>query len=138
MWKRLNAWFASRADVGLLVARLWIGGAMITHGVAKVLDLGAFSEKVARLGFPFAGVLGPFAALSETLGAALLLLGLLTRPAAVALTLTMLGAAFGVHWNDPFTKKELALTYATISLALLFTGPGRFSLDRVLFGREFR
>jgi putative oxidoreductase len=38
-------------------------------------------------------------------------------------------AAFVQHGQDPFARKELALVYAVPLLALLFTGPGRYSLD---------
>jgi putative oxidoreductase len=47
----------------------------------------------------------------------------------VFVLVTMLVAAFHVHATDPFSKKELALAYATAALAILLAGPGRLSLD---------
>jgi putative oxidoreductase len=41
----------------------------------------------------------------------------------------MLVAAFVVHGDDPWSKKELALLYAIPFLTLGLTGPGRFSID---------
>lgn len=137
MWSRFNRWLESQSDVGLLLIRLWVGGAMLTHGIGKIRDLDKFVGRVAR-DFPFAEILGPFAAFSETIGAVMIMLGLLTRPAAIALVATMLGAGLVTHWADPFSKKELALTYAAATGALVFAGSGKFSLDRLLFGRSWR
>jgi putative oxidoreductase len=41
----------------------------------------------------------------------------------------MFVAAFIIHGQDSFQKQELALAYLAAYVALLFTGPGRFSLD---------
>ena len=41
----------------------------------------------------------------------------------------MLVAAFIVHGEDPFQKKEFALLYAVPFLMLIFTGAGAFSVD---------
>jgi uncharacterized membrane protein YphA (DoxX/SURF4 family) len=40
-----------------------------------------------------------------------------------------------VHATDPYQKKELALAYVVIGLAILIAGPGRFSLDALLARR---
>ena len=55
--------------------------------------------------------------------------GFLFRLALVPLVITMFVAAFIIHGQDPFQKQELALAYLAAYVALLFTGPGRFSLD---------
>lgn len=86
--------------------------------------------------FPLAEVLGPSAALSEFAGGLLVALGLFTRPAAASVLLTMLGAAFVVHGDDPFARKELALAYAVAALALVIAGGGRWSVDGVVWGRR--
>ena len=56
--------------------------------------------------------------------------------AAVPLLVTMLVAAFVVHADDPWGKKEFALLYAIPALSLIFTGGGRFSLDQVIRNRR--
>lgn len=128
--RRLNATSPLSADLGLLIVRLWFGGVMAAaHGYGKVMNISGFSENVAKMGFPMPTVLGSAAALSEFVGGILLALGLMTRPAAGALLGTMIVAAFVVHADDPFAKKEFALCYGAAALALLLSGPGRFSID---------
>jgi putative oxidoreductase len=42
----------------------------------------------------------------------------------------MLVAAFIVHLDDPFKRKELALLYLVGFLVVLLMGPGKYSLDK--------
>ncbi|MCA9628788.1 MAG: DoxX family protein [Myxococcales bacterium] len=135
--KRLARQNPLTTDLGLLVLRLWFGLTMaVAHGYGKLMNLGEFSAKVAKLGIPLPGVLGPAAGLSEFLGGILLAVGLATRVSAVTLTGTMTVAAFVVHGNDPFQRKELAFCYGFAALALLLAGPGRFSADARLLARK--
>lgn len=124
-------------DAGLLLLRLGFGLTLaFGHGLNKALELGKFIDSVARNGFPFPQLMGPIAMLSEFAGGILLALGLFTRPAALCVVGTMLGAAFQVHGASPFSKKELALAYALVAAVLLVTGPGRHSLDARLDKRR--
>ena len=123
-------------DLALLLLRLGFGASMaLAHGLGKVKDLAGFTAGVAARGVPIPELLGPAAALSELVGGLLLALGLLTRPAAGFVLATMAVAAFHVHGNDPFARKELALAHGLVALALAIGGPGRFSLDARLFGQ---
>ena len=54
---------------------------------------------------------------------------LLTRLALGPLLIFFVVAAFVQNASEPFGAKELALAYGVPFLALLFTGPGRYSLD---------
>ena len=126
-----------QADIGLLVTRLVFGLTMaFGHGLGKVSDLGKFTEGVASRGMFLPEVMGPLAALSEFAGGILVAIGLLTRASALTLVTTMLVAAFYIHADDPFGKKEMAILYAAFFLGVLIAGPGRYSLDRVLWGRR--
>jgi putative oxidoreductase len=123
-------------DAAILIIRLCFGLTLaFAHGASKVANLWSFAGKVAEKGVPLASVLGPAAALSEFVGGLLLAVGLVTRPAAVFVLITMLVAALHFHAADPFSKKELALSYAAVALALLVAGPGRFSVDARLARR---
>jgi putative oxidoreductase len=120
-------------DIGLLILRLGVGGfILVAHGWGKLVG---FGDLAAR--FPDPIGLGPTSSLAlavfaEALCGLLLVLGLGTRFAAVPLLVTMLVAAFVVHADDPWAKKELALLYAVPFLTLVFTGGGRFALERVI------
>lgn len=71
---------------------------------------------------------------AEFFGGLALLVGLLVRPAALVLAFTMLVAMFSVHWvNGLFMANngyEFALSLLAVSLALLGTGGGKWSLDQ--------
>lgn len=120
-------------DIGLLVLRLGIGLLMLFgHGLAKLTGFdslsGSFPDPIG-VGAQSSLLL---AVLTEVFFSVLLALGLLSRPAALGLLTTMLVAAFIVHGDDPFARKEMALLYALSYITLLLTGPGRFSLDAFL------
>lgn len=120
-------------DVGLLLLRVSVASLMVVqHGWPK---FASWSAKSATFADPL-GV-GPATSLAlaifaELFCAAAVGLGLATRLAAVPVVITMLVAAFVVHADDPFQKKEFALLYALPALTLVLTGPGRFSLDALL------
>lgn len=115
---------------GLLLLRLGAGGSMIVfHGWDK---LAGFAEKKDT--FPDPLGMGNSLSLGATVGAefvcaALIVLGFATRIAALPLAFTMGVAAFVVHADDPWAQRELALFYLAASLALVFTGAGRISVD---------
>jgi putative oxidoreductase len=131
---RLAATTPGQADLALLALRLWCGLVMaLAHGLGKVTDLETFAGKVQEKGFMLPAFLAAFAAASEFAGGLLVAAGFLMRLAAFTLVVTMLTAAFYVHADDPFGKKELAFSYGVPALALLLAGPGKYSFDRLLF-----
>lgn len=81
---------------------------------------------------------------AEILAAALLALGLLTRPAAFVMGFAMVIAAFQVHANDSFfhvpgeRSKELALMYLIPAITLLLGGAGAWSLDAKIHREDRR
>lgn len=129
--------FSSRVNAGalnfsLLVLRVVSGALMFVHGWDK---LNKFSEM--KGGFPDPLHVGSMASLSmtifaEALCSVFLILGLLTRLAAIPLIIVMAVAIFIIHGHDPLQKKELAILYIAIFIAILFTGPGKFSLDKMI------
>jgi len=118
-------------SIGLLVLRLGVGVMMlVAHGWGKLIgfsDLAGKFPDPLGVGSTTTLVLAVFA---EVVCALLIILGLGTRFAAVPLLVTMLVAAFIVHADDPWARKEFALLYAIPFLTLIFTGGGRFALDR--------
>lgn len=134
-----------RADLGLFVARAFAGIAMaLGHGWGKLVHEGSigpsqgFVQAIEGMGFPMPLVFAWAAGLSELVGGALMAIGLLTRPAALAVAGTMAVAAFKVHANDPLwgapPSKEFALLFLSIAVMVFLAGPGRISFDRVIAG----
>lgn len=114
-----------------LVLRLVIGGAMLTHGVAK---LQAF--EVLSTTFPdplgVGSLVSLLMALSAEVGCSILIIiGFMTRLATLPAMFTMGMAFLVIHCNDPFAVKELALMYFMVYLTIFILGAGRYSLDRV-------
>ncbi len=124
----------SRTSWGLLVMRITFGlGMAIGHGLPKL-------QKFSDIQSSFADPLGigstaslASAVLVEVLFGLLFALGLLTRVSTLPLIFTMGVAAFLVHGADPlFAKgpsKEMALLYLLAYVAVLITGPGKYSID---------
>lgn len=124
-------------SLGLLVLRVGVGAMMAAgHGWGKLLTFGSRSGS-----FPDPLGVGSEASLAlvvfaELLCSIFLVLGLATRLAALPPLFTMLTAAFFIHADDPWAKKEMALLYAVPFLTLLLAGGGRYSLDVLLWHRR--
>ena len=123
----------SDSNVGLVILRVFIGGALLTHGWGKMFGgLGGFIDGVAKMGFPAPTLLGFLAAFAESIGAILLAVGLLTRPAAFLIAATMAGAALKVHAGQGFAAQEAAWLYFVPALFFLLKGAGKWSLDALV------
>lgn len=124
-------------DLGLLILRVYLGIAMaLGHGYGKLPPSERFVTGVAEMGFPAPGFFAWAAGLSEFAGGILLAAGLLTRPSALMVAITMGVAGFIRHSADPFKDKELAFLYLCGSLVFVLAGSGRFGLDRLLNRQE--
>jgi putative oxidoreductase len=130
---------SAAADFGLLVLRLFAGISLaFAHGVNKIPPSDGFLARVETMGFPFPTGFSWAAGLSEFLGGLLVALGLFTRPAAFFAGTTMAVAGFLAHQADPFTDRQMALLYLAIMVLFMFTGPGRFSVDRMVLPKRGR
>lgn len=125
-------------DLGLLVLRLAIGAFFVAHGTDKLfgwfndgMGMDATRQMLTDFGFTEPGVLAWVVALTETVGGVLVILGLFFPAGAAALLGVMVNViVVKGDWNLFLGQVELEMTYAAAALALLFTGPGRFALDR--------
>lgn len=121
-----------------LLLRIVGGGFMIYgHGVGKFTKFFA-DEKIQFIdpfGISSTATLG-LAVFSEVICATFILVGLMTRYALLPLIFTMFYAAFFQHADESFREKELALMYLSIYIGLLFIGPGRYSIDRLVRRRR--
>ena len=119
--------------LGLLILRVGAGLLMMSHGLGKV-------QKVFAGDFTFADPLGIGAGPSLVLAAgaefglaAFVVAGLATRISAAPIFFTMMTAAFVQHASDDFATKEKAIVYALMYLVIVLAGPGKFSVDAIVW-----
>ncbi len=129
-------------DVGLLVMRLVVGMLLAGHGSQKLFGwwggygLPGTAQWLGSMGLrppqPWAVVAGG----AEFLGGLLTALGFL-HPLGPLIIYGPMGVATGkVHWGKPIWVSEggaeLPAVNMAVALGLVLTGPGRYSLDRLL------
>jgi putative oxidoreductase len=118
-------------DLGLLILRAFTGLSLAyAHGWSKLPPDEQFVKTVTSLGFP--AEMAYLSTLAELFGGLSLAVGLLTRPAALALVGNFLIAGFMSHAADPYIRKELPFLFLAVSAMFLCVGAGRFSVDRLL------
>jgi putative oxidoreductase len=123
------------ASFALLILRASFGLMMLTHGWPKVLS---FIDNPSA--FPDPIQLGPslshgLTAFAEFLCAILIIIGLMTRWAAVPLIIAMTVVSFVVHVKDPMAERELSMLYLSVFTVIAILGPGSYSLDRAISGK---
>lgn len=132
-------WAASWGDAGTLILRLALGAVFFMHGYQKLTGMGV--EGVAGflggLGFPMAEVFAMLLIAAELGGGVLIILGALTRFSAFVTGVVALIAFLTVHASRGFFVGDggyefIVLIFAAC-VALLASGGGRYSLDRMLF-----
>ena len=127
------SWLNRFQGLGALVMRLVLGSIMVRYGYTKIIPSGAlytFSHTVGRLQLPV--WLGYVAAFTEFFGGMLLIIGLLTRIAALGTAIDMAVAIIKVHLHGGLMGPNsfaLPLALFAISLMLVFTGCGWMGLD---------
>jgi putative oxidoreductase len=122
--------------------RFVTGAILLPHGYSKLFfsDPHTYADGIGRHGLPFPLLLAWLMILTESIGAALLAIGLLTRVAAVAIWIEMFIITFIYQWPNGYlwTNKgyEFSLLWLLLVSAIFFRGGGRYSVDR-LIGKEF-
>ena len=143
MLKRL---MGTSNDVTLTILRMVLGVVFFAHGAQKMLGwFGGYGFHATIGSFEHMGMAAPVAFLvicAEFFGGLGLIVGLLTRIAALGIGGEMIGAIFMVHLQNGFfmnwmgTQKGEGVEYHLLALAmaaaLLLRGAGAFSLDRAL------
>jgi putative oxidoreductase len=128
-------------SVAVLPARLAMGLLLVFAGWMKVHDMGVgeFVEKYYTPAIPswlphaLAIPYGYFIPWIELIGGAMLVLGLLGRLTAVVLTLLMVSIVIATGLKPDQSPFNTTLIYISLTILLAATGPGRLSLDALLF-----
>ncbi len=144
----MNALLRTEDSPSLMFVRLALGIVMLPHGLQKTLGLFG--------GMGFSGTMGAFTSqgmpaalaflviLAESAGSLGLIVGFLTRIAALGIGSVMVGAIFMVHLPNGFFMNwfgkqagegfEYHVLAIGMALALLLGGGGRASVDRAIAG----
>lgn len=125
--------------VAPLVVRLVVGGLFVWHGIDK-FDAGISMVEGAftMWGVPAPSLTAPLTAIVEIVAGVMLIVGLGTRLAALALSIVMVGALIyvkqdlGIISSEPMPGAELDLALLAGTVTLMLLGPGVLSLDRTL------
>jgi putative oxidoreductase len=123
-------------NFGLLIIRVGLGIMFIYHGYPKITG---GEEKWTKLGaaMGYVGihflpmVWGLLCALVETVGGALLIVGLAFRPICILLLLNlMVATAMVFAIGEGLDGAAHAIEDAVVFAGLIFIGPGKYSMDK--------
>jgi putative oxidoreductase len=126
-----------RLDLALIALRIASSSAFLYHGSGILF--GAFvgpgpREFAESHGWPVA--VAYLVGLAQVLGAVAVLTGTFARVGAVCLVIVMMGAIVLVHLPHGFDVSngglEYALTQMLVATAIFLTGPGHYSLARLM------
>ena len=113
--------------------RLVAGVIFVSFGIGKFTDHASEAASFVHYGIPLAGASVWGVGLVETIGGLMLVLGVLTRWAALALAADMIGViATAGRVDGGLLNLGLAPLLLVGMLVLLWTGPGLLSLDAAL------
>ena len=133
---KIRVYGMTLSSVGLLILRLVVGLVFTMHGGQKLLARGipSVASALDQLGMTPPDLWAVVLVIAELGGGLALILGLFTRFAALTLGISMVVAIATLLWARGFFLPgyEFALTLLGGSLALAFTGPGRFAVDHYL------
>jgi len=132
---------SSTTDRGLLLIRLALGVVFAMHGWMKltVFGLAGTAGFLAQLGVPLPNVNAAVLIAVELVGGVLLAVGAGTRIVGALLAFSMLVATVAAHGANGFflpSGYEFTLTLTLVTMAIVITGAGRYSLDARLLARQ--
>ncbi|HBV76893.1 MAG TPA: DoxX family protein [Vibrio sp.] len=134
---------STNASFAPLILRIPTGIILMAHGSQKLFGwfggggLEGTGQFMASLGLSPGELMAFLAGSGEFFGGLLILLGLLTRPAAAVVAFTMVVAIVSVHLpNGLFLANggyEFGLALLAIAVSLVFSGSGRVGIDNLIF-----
>lgn len=119
------------------LARFTIGWVFIASGWKELHDMASVIDYFKDLGIPFPEIQAPFSSGTQLVAGVAIMLGLLTRLAAVPLTIVMTVAITVAKKNEIVNGLSSVFAfpeylYIVILIFLILEGPGPLSLDRLL------
>ncbi|EKO3565575.1 DoxX family protein [Vibrio metschnikovii] len=135
----------SKSGYSTLALRIPIGIVFMAHGAQKLFGwfgghgLEGTGQWMASIGLGPGMLMAFLAGSGEFFGGLAILLGILTRPAAAVLSVTMLVAIFAVHFEHGLFMSnggyEFALALLAASVSLMMSGAGKLSIDQFISQR---
>jgi uncharacterized membrane protein YphA (DoxX/SURF4 family) len=146
LYKWINVLTSNQSPAATILIRLMVGAVFLSEGIQKFIfpgDLGV--GRFAKIGIPAPEITAPFVGIVEITCGSLILLGLLTRLAAIPLIINMLVAIsttkIPILIESGFWQAahEARVDWSMLlgSIFLLIVGAGPYALDRVI-NRRFR
>jgi putative oxidoreductase len=140
--------FRTSDDIGAFIARITLGIVILPHGMQKLLGLFGGAGFSGTVEFFVSSGIPAFIAIliviGESFGALGLIVGFLSRLAALGITIIMLGAVVTVHLQNGFFMNwagtqagegfEFHLLAVGLGLIVLIKGGGIWSVDRAISG----
>jgi putative oxidoreductase len=137
----------SNAGWESLTLRVPVGIILVAHGSQKLFGwfgghgLEGTGQFMASEGLTPGVMMALLAGSAEFFGGVALILGFLTRPAALVTAITMLVAMLWVHWGNGFFLDnhgiEYALALLSATVTLMIMGGGHYSLDYLIVKEKF-
>lgn len=123
---------STKESLLLLAARIIFGLLFLMHGIQKWInfqELSSVFPDPIGLGSSVSLGLAIFAELACSMA---FIFGILYRLALIPMIFTMIMAFFVIHGGDLLEVKELALVYMVVFIIMFISGPGKYSIDRML------
>ena len=143
LFPALEGFYRYARDLSWVVVRVAVGGALLVHGINKMMGPGveAFAKGLAARGVEPALPFAYSVFFLETVGAVGIILGLFTRFFGAAIAIELLVVTFVAHfgngygWSNPKGGWEFPFLWGWMFFAIALRGGGPYSLDRKI-GRE--
>jgi len=143
----MREWYAEAAvlfgymrHIVLLAARWLLAFGFLQPAMMKLNDFSGTERFFQSLHIPFYVFFAHLVPMIEASGIVLLVLGLFTRIISLFLAIIMITAIVLVHWSNGFSVAnngfEIPLYYLLFSLIFMAFGPGKYSLDYLMFKEE--
>jgi putative oxidoreductase len=117
-------------SIGLLLLRLSMVF-FVLAGWMKITNISATAGFLGTIGIPAPELMAWVLAIVELVGGLAVLLGVMTQIFGVLLAFTMLVAIVTVTMKAGAPLFDYTVVYMLVSLALAFTGPGKFSIKAI-------
>ena len=136
--QRAKVWSATHRSLAWDLLRIYLGVALFVRGALLVAHPGLITAFMPREAWFWGVATSHYVALAHLGGGVMLMLGLVTRGAALAQLPALFGAVFFVHLRGGFLAPGQSLELSALVLFLLALyavfGSGRLSVDHYLFG----